>query len=37
MYAVALGAWWLLIIGLVLGGLALTGWVFEYYRGEHAH
>ena len=36
-YAVALGAWWLLIIGLVLGALALTGWVFEYYRGEHAH
>ena len=36
-YAVALGAWWLLIIGVALGALALSGWVFEYYRGEHAH
>ena len=36
-YGVALGAWWLLIIGIGLGTLALTGWVFEYYRGEHAH
>jgi hypothetical protein len=36
-YAVALGAWWLLIIGVGLGALALSGWVFEYYRGEHAH
>jgi Cytochrome c oxidase subunit IV len=36
-YGVALGAWWLLIIGLGLGALALSGWVFEYYRGEHAH
>jgi hypothetical protein len=36
-YGVAIGAWWLFIIGLGLGALALTGWVFEYYRGEHAH
>jgi hypothetical protein len=36
-YGVAIGAWWLVIIGFVLGALALTGWVFEYYRGEHAH
>jgi hypothetical protein len=36
-YAVALGAWWLLIIGVALGALALSGWVFEYFRGEHAH
>jgi hypothetical protein len=33
---VAIG-WWLAIIGAVLGAVALTGWVFEYYRGEHAH
>ena len=32
-----LGAWWLVIIGAVLGAVALSGWVFEYYRGEHAH
>lgn len=30
-------AWWLFVIGVVLGLLALQGWIFEYYRGEHAH
>lgn len=29
--------WWLFIIGSGLGFLALQGWIFEYYRGEHAH
>lgn len=29
--------WWLMIIGVVLGAVALCGLVFEYYRGEHAH
>ena len=29
--------WWLAIIGAVIGFVTLTGWVFEYYRGEHAH
>ena len=29
--------WWLAIIGAILGAVALCGWVFEYYRGEHAH
>src|SRR6478736_2539366 len=33
----AIAAWWLVIIGFGLGALALSGWVFEYYRGEHAH
>lgn len=36
-YGVAMRAWWLFIIGAVLGMIALCGWVFEYYRGEHAH
>ena len=36
-YAVAMDAWWLFIIGGVLGMVTLCGWVFEYYRGEHAH
>ena len=36
-YAVALGAWWMVVIGLGLGSIALTGWIFEYYIGEHAH
>lgn len=34
---VGLHQWWLLIIGGVLGAIALCGLVFEYYRGEHAH
>ena len=29
--------WWLVLIGGVLGALALVGWVFEYWRGAHAH
>jgi hypothetical protein len=29
--------WWLVIIGAVLGSVALSGWIFEYYRGVHAH
>lgn len=29
--------WWLFLIGAALGILALNGWVFEYYRGPHAH
>jgi Cytochrome c oxidase subunit IV len=29
--------WWLFYIGAGLGVVALVGWVFEYYRGEHAH
>ncbi len=36
-FAVAMQTWWLFIIGGVFGVLALSGWVFEYYRGEHAH
>ena len=34
---VALGAWWLFVIGAGFGSVALTGWIYEYYRGEHAH
>ena len=29
--------WWLFIIGVGLGSVALSGLIFEYYRGEHAH
>lgn len=29
--------WWMFIIGVGAGSIALTGWVFEFYRGEHAH
>lgn len=36
-YGIALSAWWLFILALGLGLVALCGLVFEYYRGEHAH
>jgi hypothetical protein len=29
--------WWLFIIGVAAGSVTLCGFVFEYYRGEHAH
>jgi hypothetical protein len=35
--ATAFGAWWMMIIGFGLGAVALCGWVYEYYTGEHAH
>ena len=35
--AIAMAAWWLFIIGVGLGALALCGWIYEYYVGEHAH
>ncbi|HEY6933191.1 MAG TPA: cytochrome c oxidase subunit 4 [Marmoricola sp.] len=30
-------AWWLFIIGAIFGIFALSGLIFEFYRGEHAH
>ncbi|MFT4011545.1 MAG: cytochrome c oxidase subunit 4 [Nocardioidaceae bacterium] len=36
-YAGALQLWWLLVIGMGIGVVALCGWIFEYYRNEHAH
>ncbi len=36
-YGVAIGAWWLVIIGFGVGAVTLAGWIFEYYRGEFAH
>ena len=36
-FGTAMAAWWLVILGFTLGTLALSGWIFEYYRGEHAH
>ena len=29
--------WWLFLIGVGVGAIALVGWVFEFYRGEYAH
>jgi Cytochrome c oxidase subunit IV len=36
-FGIAMGAWWLVIMGVGLGTLALCGWIYEYYVGEHAH
>lgn len=36
-YGIAIGAWWMFVIGAGLGMIAVSGLVFEYYRGEHAH
>lgn len=36
-YGIGIHAWWLFIIGLTFGAVGLCGFVFEYYRGEHAH
>jgi hypothetical protein len=36
-FAVAMGTWWLFIIGAGVGLVALSGLIFEYYVGEHAH
>ena len=36
-FATAMAAWWMFIIGGVIGMITLSGWIFEYYRGEHAH
>lgn len=32
----ALG-WWLSLLGVGMGIWALSGWIFQYYRGEYAH
>lgn len=29
--------WWVSIIGVGIGVVGLVGWVYEYYRGQHAH
>ena len=36
-YGIAMSAWWLVIIGFTAGAVVTCGFVFEYYRGEHAH
>ena len=36
-FSVAMATWWLFVIGVVFGAVALCGWVFEYYVGDHAH
>ncbi|GAA3521889.1 cytochrome c oxidase subunit 4 [Nocardioides daeguensis] len=36
-FSLAVLAWWLFIIAVVLGAVAVSGWIFEYYRGVYAH
>jgi hypothetical protein len=36
-FGLAMSTWWLSVIGAGFGIVALSGWIFEYYMGEHAH
>lgn len=29
--------WWLMIIGAMVAFVTVTGWIYEFYRGDHAH
>ncbi|MFD1860054.1 cytochrome c oxidase subunit 4 [Aeromicrobium camelliae] len=29
--------WWLFLLAVPFGAVVVVGWVFEYYRGVHAH
>lgn len=29
--------WWTTLLGVGMGVWALSGWIFQYYRGEYAH
>jgi hypothetical protein len=29
--------WWLLFLGFAFGAVTLTGLIYEFYRGDHAH
>lgn len=29
--------WWLFAIGVVIGPIAVVGWTFEHFKGEHAN
>ena len=29
--------WWLMFVGFAFGTVTLTGLVYEFYRGDHAH
>jgi hypothetical protein len=33
----AMQLFWMAIIGAIFGIAALSGWIFEYYVGDHAH
>ncbi|MBW9206293.1 cytochrome c oxidase subunit 4 [Mumia sp. zg.B53] len=40
MLAIILGlifGWWLVVMALPFGVIALVGWIYEYYRGLYAH
>ena len=29
--------WWMFIMAIPFGAICVVGWLFEYYRGAHAH
>jgi len=37
LFAGLAAGWWISAMGAGFGVIALVGWVYEYYRGEHAH
>jgi hypothetical protein len=40
MVLIAMGpvfGWWLMILGFGVGIVTCTGWIYEFYRGDHAH
>ena len=37
MFLAAAVGWWIAFFGVILGGVSLIGWVFEFYRGKYAH
>jgi hypothetical protein len=37
LFAGAAVGWWLMAIGVGISAIGVVGWVFEFYRGEHAH
>jgi Cytochrome c oxidase subunit IV len=36
-FGMAMSTFWLSMIGAGFGLVALSGWILEYYMGEHAH
>ena len=29
--------WWLLVVSVGMGIFTITGWIYEFYRGDYAH
>ena len=29
--------WWLLVLAVIVSVITISGWIFEFYRGDYAH